>query len=432
MRIVRPMLLRAVRSAALRACLGAMVLAGCQTTGTAPTAAAPPPKGTASKPAVPPSTDSADFAQWLAGLRAEAVAQGIRPTTVDRAFARVRLSPRIIELDSAQPEFTRMVWSYLDSAVSDARVQKGRAKIQENSALFARVSREYGVPAEILAAFWGVESDFGRDTGTFAVVDALTTLAFNGRRAAYFRSELLVALKILDSGDIAPERMTGSWAGAMGQTQFMPTIFQRYAVDEDGDGRRDIWTSMPDVLASTARFVRGNNWQPGERWGDEVRLPAGFPYDQAELTVVKPVSEWRRMGVRLMNGAEPDGDATPAAILLLAGAEGPAFLVRENFRAIMRYNPSTSYALAVALLADRMAGRSGIIAPWPRHEQPLSKDERLELQQRLADMGYEPGNPDGIIGPSTRNAARRFQTAAGMVPDGFVTKALLERMRRGG
>lgn len=425
------MLLRTVRSAALRACLGALVLTGCQTT-----AAAPPPKGTAPKPAVPPSTSSPstssqDFAEWLAGLKAEAVAQGIRPATFDRAFARVRLSPRIVELDSSQPEFTRMVWSYLDSAVSDARVQKGRAKIQENSALFARVSREYGVPTEILAAFWGVESDFGRDTGTFPVVDALTTLAFNGRRAAYFRSELLVALKILDSGDIAPERMTGSWAGAMGQTQFMPTIFQRYAVDEDGDGRRDIWNSMPDVLASTARFVRGNNWQPGERWGDEVRLPAGFPYDQAELTITKPVSEWRRMGVRLMNGSAPAGDDTPAAILLLAGAGGPAFLVRENFRAIMRYNPSTSYALAVAVLADRLAGRGGVTAPWPRHEQPLSKDERLELQQRLADMGYEPGNPDGIIGPATRNAARRFQTAAGMVPDGFVTKALLERLRQG-
>lgn len=422
------MLIRAVRSAALRACLGAVVLTGCQTTATLPTAAAPPPKGTAAKPAPPAQTQN--FSEWLAGLKAEAVAQGIRPATVDRAFARVRLSDRIIELDSSQPEFTRMVWSYLDSAVSDARVQKGRGKIQENAALFTRVSREYGVPSEILAAFWGVESDFGRDTGTFPVVDALTTLAFNGRRASYFRSELLVALKILDSGDIAPERMTGSWAGAMGQTQFMPTIFQRYAVDEDGDGRRDIWNSMPDVLASTARFVRGNNWQPGERWGDEVRLPAGFPYDQAELTITKPVSEWRRMGVRLMNGAEPEGDGTPASILLLAGAEGPAFLVRENFRAIMRYNPSTSYALAVALLADRMAGRSGVATSWPRHEQPLSKDERLELQQRLATLGYEPGTVDGIIGAATRTAARRFQTAAGLTPDGFVTKSLLERLRQ--
>ncbi len=412
-----------------RVLFAALLLAGCQTTAAPPVSATTGGSSASAASAVVASAQPESFEEWLTGLRAEALGQGIRPQTFERAFARVTLSDRVIELDSSQPEFTRQPWQYLDSAVNERRVQAGRQKLQENGALLRPIAQRSGVPPEILVAFWGVETDFGNVTGGFSVIDALTTLAYKGRRAAYFRTELLAALRILDNGDIPLERMSGSWAGAMGQTQFMPTIFLKHAVDEDGDRRRDIWGSLPDVFASTARFVQANGWRSGEGWGEEVVLPADFPYDQAELTITKPVSEWRRMGLRPVGGGALSGDG-PAAVLVLAGHRGPAFLVRENFRAIMRYNPSTSYALAVALLSDRMAGRPGIQGAWPRQEPALSRDERLELQQRLAALGMEPGTPDGIVGANTRNAVRRFQKAIGAVPDGFATRTLLERLRQ--
>ncbi len=407
-----------------------LLLAGCQSAGAPASVQAGATAAPATSAVQAAPQPQLSFADWLRALRAEALAQGIRAQTFDRAFQQVKLSDRVIELDSSQPEFTRQVWQYLDSAVNEKRVQAGRQKLQQHAALLNRITQRSGVPAEILVAFWGVETDFGNSTGGFSVIDALTTLAYEGRRATYFRTELLAALRILNSGDIAPERMTGSWAGAMGQTQFMPTIFLRHAVDEDGDGHRDIWNSMPDVLASTAKFVLANGWRAGDSWGQEVRLPTGFPFDQAELSVVKPLSEWRRLGVVGVGGeALEDGEA-PASIIVLAGHQGPAFLVRENFRAIMRYNPSTSYALAVALLADRMAGRPGIVGTWPRQEAALSKDERVELQQRLATLGMDPGTADGIVGANTRNAVRRFQASIGAIPDGFATKSLLERLRQ--
>jgi membrane-bound lytic murein transglycosylase B len=396
----------------------ALPLAACQSTGGAA------PSASLAAPAQP----AVSFEEWVAGFRKEALNQGIRPATFDRAFAGVQPRDRVVELDRSQPEFARQVWQYIDSAASDKRVQDGRAKIAANRALFTRIAQRSGVPAEILTAFWGIETNYGSGTGGFPVIAALATLAYEGRRAAYFKDELLAALRILDNGDIPLERMDGSWAGAMGQTQFMPTIFLKYAVDEDRDGRRDIWGSLPDVAASTANFVLGNGWRPGERWGEEVVLPEGFPYEQAELTVTKPVSEWARLGVRSFDGGTPDGTDN-ASILVLAGARGPAFLVRENFRAIMRYNPSTSYALAVAILSDRLAGRSGIRGSWPREEPALSADERKELQQLLTGLGYAPGAVDGIVGANTRMAVRKFQASVGAIPDGFATVALLERMR---
>jgi len=402
-----------------------LALAGCQSTRAT---GAPAASVAVDQPA---RANAVPFDQWLADLRREALSAGVRPQTFDRAFANVKLSERVVELDRSQPEFARQVWQYLDGAVSDQRVAEGRAKINANAAILSKVSKRSGVPAEILVAFWGIETDYGRDPGNFSVVNALTSLAYEGRRAKYFRDELLAALRILDSGDIAFERMRGSWAGAMGQTQFMPTIFLKYAVDEDNDGRRDIWDSAPDVFASTALFVLGNGWRAGESWGTEVTLPADFPYDQAELTVTKPVSEWARLGVRALDGQAPVG-SDAASILTLAGRSGPAFLARENFRAIMRYNPSTSYALAVAVLSDRLAGRPGIRGSWPRSERALSGDERRELQQLLTDRGHNPGAIDGIIGAATRDATRRFQKEIGEVPDGFVTVALLERLRRTG
>lgn len=401
--------------------VAALALGGCQTTRDQGSAAAQTVVAPAAEPQIP-------FDQWLADFRRDALAQGIRAATLDRAFANVKLSDRVVELDRSQPEFNRQVWQYLDTAVSDDRVRDGRAKSAANAAILAKVSRSSGVPAEILVAFWGIETDYGVAPGNFSVINSLTTLAYEGRRAKYFRDELIAALRILEAGDVPPERMTGSWAGAMGQTQFMPTIFLKYAVDEDHDGKRNIWTSSADVFASTALFVLGNGWRPGESWGGEVTLPADFPFDQAELTVTKPVSEWARMGVRSFDGTPLSGTDS-ASILTLAGKAGPAFLVRENYRAIMRYNPSTSYALAVAVLSDRLAGRPGIRGGWPRSERALTGDERRELQQRLTDRGYTPGTVDGIVGAQTRDAVRRFQKEVGEVPDGFATVALLERLR---
>ena len=367
--------------------------------------------------------------EWLAEVRADAVRQGIRGGTVDTAFAHVQILDRVLELDSSQPEFSRQVWNYLDSAVSEDRVSAGKARIAASRALLDRVSAEYGVPAEILVAFWGVESDYGHDYGNWSVIDALTTLAYKSRRPAFFRNELLAALRILDNGDISLGQLRGSWAGAMGQTQFIPTIFLKHAVDYDGDGRRDIWNSLPDVFASTAHFVKiGNGWRTGESWGEEVRVPEDFPWDQAEYTIQKPVSEWLALGVRSVSGA-PLADYGSAAILAPGGHTGPVFLLRENFRAIMRYNPSTSYSLAVALLADRMAGGGRIVAPWPRQEEALSRSERIELQERLAALGLNPGKADALVGAATRTAIRSFQKSLGEVPDGFATKRLLGKLR---
>ena len=367
--------------------------------------------------------------EWLAEVRADAVRQGIRGGTVDTAFAHVQILDRVLELDSSQPEFSRQVWNYLDSAVSEDRVSAGKARIAASRALLDRVSAEYGVPAEILVAFWGVESDYGHDYGNWSVIDALTTLAYKSRRPAFFRNELLAALRILDNGDISLGQLRGSWAGAMGQTQFIPTIFLKHAVDYDGDGRRDIWNSLPDVFASTAHFVKiGNGWRTGESWGEEVRVPEDFPWDQAEYTIQKPVSEWLALGVRSVSGA-PLADYGSAAILAPGGHTGPVFLLRENFRAIMRYNPSTSYSLAVALLADRMAGGGRIVAPWPRQEEALSRSERIELQERLAALGLNPGKADALVGAATRTAIRSFQKSLGEGPDGFATKRLLGKLR---
>jgi lytic murein transglycosylase len=405
--------------------LALLLVAGCSSTEAA--APLPPPPGAvATGPTSEPHAQS--FPEWLAGLRAEAQGQGIAAATLDHAFAHIRLIDRVLELDATQPEFARPVWSYLDSEVSDQRVHQGYERLATNATLLSRVSAQFGVPGAILVAFWGIESDYGRDCGNFPVIDALATLAYRSRRPALFREELLAALHILDKGDIPLEQMRGSWAGAMGQTQFVPTIFLKHAVDYDQDGRRDIWNSLPDIFASTAHFVAGIGWRTGESWGQEVSLPAGFAWDQAELTITKPVSEWARLGVRPVRGPALDDDR-PASILAPAGHTGPAFLVRENFRVIMRYNPSVSYALSVALLSDRITGGPPVAAAWPRQEVPLSRAERIEVQQRLAALGINPGATDSLIGPTTRTAVRTFQKTIGEIPDGFVTKHLLEALR---
>ncbi|MCE8033493.1 lytic murein transglycosylase [Billgrantia tianxiuensis] len=388
-----------------------------------------------SEPAIPELAPSEaerppqDFQAWLRDFRRQARAEGISEATLARALDGARYRPRVIELDRSQPEFVRPIWQYLDSAVSQARVSQGRAKLDEHRDTARRMEQRYGVPAEIIVAIWGIESNYGGNFGDFSTVEALATLAFDGRRRDFARGELLTALRILDAGDIAPDRMIGSWAGAMGHTQFIPSSFESYAVDGDGDGRRDIWGSIPDVMASTANYLARAGWQSGQPWGVEVRLPEGFDYAQTELSTQRSSREWAQQGVSRIDGGSLPG-FEQASVIAPAGAQGPAFLVGPNYRAILRYNNATSYALAVATLADGIAGREGIRAAWPRDAQPLSRSQVREMQQALNARGFDVGTPDGVMGPNTRRGLREFQRSIGVTPDGFATLSLLQRLQR--
>jgi membrane-bound lytic murein transglycosylase B len=298
--------------------------------------------------------NSQDFASWLSDLRREAQAKGITPRTLDDALTGLQPIERVLELDRRQPEFTLTFRDYLARVVNDARVEKGRRLMEENRALLERIANKYGVQPRFIVALWGIESDYGRLTGGFPVIAALATLAYDGRRSAFFRQELLNALRIVDEGHIAAGAMTGSWAGAMGQSQFMPSSFLNFAVDYDGDGRRDIWTSLPDVFASIANYLRKSGWSDDQTWGRPVSLPPGFPAEQADLGVKKALAEWNAMGVRKIDGAPLPARELAASIIRPGGGED-AFLAYDNYRVIMKWNRSQFFATAVGTLADRLA-----------------------------------------------------------------------------
>jgi len=369
------------------------------------------------------------FAKWVADFRATARAQGISEATLRSAFDQVQFLPRVIELDRSQPEFTRTTWDYLDNAVTPQRVATGQDKLQQVRAEADAAAARYGVPPAVVVAIWGMESNYGGNYGNTPVVDALATLGFEGRREDWARRELLAALKILDSGDIARERMIGSWAGAMGQTQFLPSNFLAYAVDADGDGRRDIWGSMPDVIASTANFLARSGWQAGVPWGVEVQLPTGFDYGRADMAVRQSSTQWAAEGLRAIDG-QPLPGLADASVLLPAGARGPAFLVGPNFRAVQRYNNSTNYALAVSLLAQRLGGGVGVQAPWPRDTAALSRSQVVEMQTALSQRGFATGAADGVMGPATREGLRRYQRSVGLPADGYPSAELLLRLQQ--
>jgi len=381
--------------------------------------------------------DQADaFATWVENFKSEARAQGIRARTLDAAFRGVRLNRRVVELNENQPEFNRAIWDYMDGAVSAERVARGKSLLHQYRKLLGRAERGYGVPASIITAIWGLESNYGKLMGGFNVIEALATLAFDGRRAAFGREQLMAALRILDEGDIAPERMTGSWAGAMGQTQFIPTVFLQYAKDGNGDGKRNLWDTKSDVFASTANYLKEKGWQVDAPCFDEVQLPDGFDYSLADISIEKRVREWADLSVHLADGRAlgerrgQDKDA-PAAILLPGGHKGPAFIAYPNFKAVLAYNNAISYALAICQLSERFRGGRDFRTPWPRGEQPiLSRAERVELQTLLAQRGYDVGEPDGVIGKRTREAVRGYQRKVGTPPDGFATIALLESLRQ--
>jgi lytic murein transglycosylase len=409
--------------------LAVALLVGCATQPTTPPPL-PPPSATGGR-----SSDAATdadrlqtaFGHWVTDFRTRALAAGIDEVTLNIALADVRYLPHVVELDRAQPEFSRTVWSYLDSAVSPQRIALGQERWLQYRAEIDAAAARYGVAPAILVAIWGVESNYGSNFGSIPTVDALATLGFEGRREDWARSQLLAALRILQNGDIDRSQMIGSWAGAMGQTQFLPSVFLGYAVDADGDGRRDIWGSMADVMASTANFLVRSGWQADQPWGVEVRLPSGFDVGRADVAVWQPSALWVAEGVRTSDGA-PLPQFAEATVVLPAGASGPAFLVGPNFQVILRYNNSTSYALAVGLLAQRLAGDPGVQAPWPRDLVALSRLQLKALQTALNQRGFDSGTPDGVMGSTTRGALRGYQRSVGLPPDGYPTLDLLQRL----
>ncbi len=376
-----------------------------------------------------PIGTEAGFSDWLAGFRSRALAAGIPDAALSGALKAARFNPRIIERDRNQNEFTKTIWDYLDTAVSDDRVAQGRKALERHAALLARIEADTGVDRYVVVAIWGLESAYGAVRGDTPTIEALSTMAYDARRAAFFEAQLLAALKILATGDVTLAALRGSWAGAMGHTQFMPTSWWQFAVDFNGDGKRDIWGDDPaDALASTANYLRHWGWTKGALWGLEVTLPQGFDYDQTTERVRKPVADWAALGVQpAAGGALPDHGL--ASVLLPGGARGAAFLIFANFQVIERYNTADAYVVAVGHLADRLRGGPPIAATWPRELRALTLDERIELQTRLGNAGFDPQGIDGRIGPNTIAAVKAFQKANSLVPDGYASLEILQRLR---
>lgn len=369
----------------------------------------------------------ADFASCLAGVRQEARAAGVDARTIEAATS--GLEPNdAVSFMGRQPEFVTPVWDYVAGLVDEERADEGRAMLRRYAGALQAAERRFGVDPATVVAVWGVESDFGKSFGKRSVVQSLATLACEApRRNGYFKGELIAALKILQGGDIRPEEFVGSWAGAFGHTQFMPSTFLATAVDLDGDGRRDIVGSAADALGSTANYLRKSGFRPGLPWGFEVRLPENYSGPSGRGTK-QPMSFWASHGVARFDG-RPLGEGGPAALLLPAGRNGPAFLVTRNFDAIYAYNAAESYALAISVLSDRLRGLPGIRTPWPTDDPGLSRAERRELQALLAGRGYAVGEPDGVIGTKTKEAIADFQGRAGLAPNGRAGKKTLEALR---
>jgi membrane-bound lytic murein transglycosylase B len=368
-------------------------------------------------------------AEFVRSLWPQAEARGVSRKAFEASFAGYKPLPEVMALTRKQPEFSSLVSDYIGKRVTDAQAAKGRAMRAEWNQTLSGAAQRYGVQPEIVLAIWGMETNFGGFMGGNNTIHALATLTEGGYRADFFRDELLTALRIVSDGHVSPASMVGSWAGAMGHTQFMPSSFMRYAVDYNGDGRKDIWNSVPDALGSTANYLKAFGWRPGETWGYEVRLPQGFNFGAARQTDRAPLSQWQAMGITRASGKPFPRATDPGRLYLPAGAAGPAFLLLPNFDVIKRYNNSDSYALAVGHLADRIIGTGGFATPWPR-DYALSKAQRAELQALLGRAGFDVGKPDGVIGPKTRAAVLAYQSRAGLPADGYISGRLLEALKR--
>jgi len=415
-----------------------LLLAGCADTsprgpltGPTPSQPKPAPQTPAAPnptPAAPVPADELAFDAWLADFRGRALAAGLSPQLLDRELSGVTPNPRVISLDSRQPEFSKPVGAYISGVISDDRVAIGRAK-REQLTFLPEIEARYGVPRDILLAVWAMESAFGKLQGDFDVVRSMASLAYDGRRRAWAEGELIAALKIIDSGEVTREQLKGSWAGAMGQTQFIPSSYRATAVDFDGDGKRDIWGSDADSLASAANLLARGGWKRDVGWAKEVILPAGFDYSVTEVERQLP-AWWEAKGVKRADGLPwTSQDAASQAMLLLpAGAAGPAFLALPNHFAIRTYNNSTSYALGIGLLADRFAGGGPLVTPWPV-ETPLNMADRMAAQIALARVGFNPGPADGVIGAGTRKALRAWQQSQQLPADGYLSSDMVARLK---
>ncbi|HEY6831555.1 MAG TPA: lytic murein transglycosylase [Pseudolabrys sp.] len=372
---------------------------------------------------------AAEFPACISRLWPMAARRGISRQTFEAYTATLTPDLRIMDLLDNQPEFTKAFWDYLDVLVTDERIAKGRALLEKYRTTFDAVERAYGVDRHVITAIWGVETNYGTIAGDRPVLRSTATLACIGRRQNYFRDEFLSTLEILQRGDVPAKKLVGSWAGAFGPTQFMPTAFKRYAVDFDHDGRRDVIDSMPDLIASTANNLKKDGWISGETWGYEVVVPATLNFMLADHRQLMTIRDWERAGItRAGDKAFPRPDDR-AFLLVPAGVQGPGFLMLPNFRVIMKYNPAEAYALAIGHLADRLGGAAPFAQAWPRYERVLSRSERLELQELLVRHGYDVGDPDGRLGAQTRAAIRDFQTKIGRVPDGFASAGILDQLR---
>jgi len=374
-----------------------------------------------------PNAIADDFNSCLGELRSEAETNGIATQTFDNAIAGVEPDQTVLDAMENQPEFTMPVWDYLAGLVDDQRIADGRAKLAEWAQILERVEQEFGVDRHVIVAVWGIESDYGRTLGGRPLVRSLATVSCFGGRQRFFRSELMATLHIVQSGDIPTEALVGSWAGAFGQTQFMPSTFQRLAIDFDGDGRRDIIGSVPDALGSIANYLKRGGWVTGQPWGYEVRLPADYNGPSGRRTR-QALAKWSRLGIRRIDGSALRGTGR-GALLLPAGASGPAFIVFRNFGAIYSYNAAESYALAIAKLSDRLRGAGPFRTPWPTDDPGLSRAEQHELQERLIERGFDVGEADGIIGSRTRAAIEAFQSSAGLPVDGHAGQRVLRALK---
>lgn len=377
--------------------------------------------------AVTAGTES--FQDWVAEFRPRAIALGIGKPVLDLALQGVRYDPDVVQRDRNQSEFTKTIWDYLKTAVSDLRISNGKVALQSQRRNLEAIERKYGVDKQVVVAIWGLESAYGTFRGKTRVIGALASLAYDARRSAFFEEQLIAALRILQSGDTTPDRMTGSWAGAMGHTQFMPGSYLEYAVDFDGDGRRDIWSDDPvDALASAAAYLQGHGWIKGQPWGVEVTLPKGFDYLLANRSITKPPADWAALGVVGLDG-KPVPEHGLGAVLLPGGAQGAAFMIFDNFTVLEAYNTADAYVIGVGHLADRIIGGGPIQGGWPVQDRALTHDERIELQQRLTRAGFDTQKIDAKIGPLTIAAVRAYQLSNGLVPDGYASLGLLKGLR---
>lgn len=370
------------------------------------------------------------FAEWKERFHPYALVNGVEQEVLDITFNPLSLNQNVLDLIENQPEFSKPIWGYLDTAVSKQRVIKGRKLLARHHELLKRIEKKFGVQAEYIVAIWGLESGYGNNFGSDNVPRSLATLAYASERKEFYRKELIAALKIIQQGDIDAKRMVGSWAGAMGHTQFMPSTYENFAISFDDDGRRDLWHSLADVFASTANYLEKSGWQKDQTWGVEIKLPVDMDWELADPSTWLQVSEWGKIGITKIDGRPLNSlDKREARLFLPAGHKGPVFLSFRNFLAIKQYNNADSYALAVGYLGDRIRGGKEITAKWPRLDIPLSFSEKKHLQSLLSSLGYDTGGVDGKIGPNTRQALRRWQTDMKRPADGYVNESVLNFLK---